>query len=671
MRYRRLILPALIIIAFAIRVWYLSINPLWPQFSNADDGDYYRRALRLAVTGAYVDDAWLIRPPFHVWVFAAFIRLGIILGGGPELGVRLIQGFHIVLGVVSVPLCYVLGTRLFNRRTGIVFAAFWALWFPFIELIATLFSEPIYLFLWLLHLWLLVRYDDHERFRDLILSGLVLGMAALTRSPALYALIFAVPWLVWRAWGKVYREKASGIWSTLMRATRRAVVPLAILASSVFVVVAPWTLRNWIEYRHFIPVDTLGPINLWLDLANGESRDSKIDTLRAMPQADRQDYASAQARAILREDPLLPLEPMWGTFRHIIKAQYVEDYFVKRSFFARPLREAAPIGLAGDVIWLIFSFGGIIGFLHPATDRPFKVLTVLWFGYSAVTVLIFHVEPRYLLTIWVVLGLYGAAVVSGYAPVKFVLRPRSIRAGLTGIAVMVLAMLFITYRNYPALLVRGVPRELAMYQSERAFRAGDYAKAEREARAALEADPGFVDANVSLALALKAQGRAAEGLEVLEEGASRRTDLVRGDLMRVLGEQDDARDQLSVSETRSGEDTQRWTLDNIRPEALSVLILGDGGLDLGYIDGFGLSETAGGRSMRWLLGDGQIVLPLNAPLKPGSVVALDLAGPFPLRGPLEIIVEGRWRFDIPVAPEWRTYYIFVPEDIAEPQQLDA
>ncbi len=93
------------------------------------------------------------------------------------------------------------------------------------------------------------------------------------------------------------------------------------------------------------------------------------------------------------------------------------------------------------------------------------------------------------------------------------------------------------------------------------------------------------------------------------------------------------------------------------------------GLDLGYIEGFGLSETAGGRSMRWLLGDGQIVLPLNAPLKPGSVVALDLAGPFPLRGPLEIVVEGRWRFDIPVAPEWRTYYIFVPEDIAEPQQL--
>src|SRR4028119_1934082 len=119
-------LIALLAIALALRVWYLTINPLWPQFSNADDGDYYRRALRLAVTGAYVDDAWLIRPPFHVWIFAALLRVGIILEGGPALGVRLIQGFHLLLGVLSVPLCYVLGSRLFNRRAGLIFAAFWA-----------------------------------------------------------------------------------------------------------------------------------------------------------------------------------------------------------------------------------------------------------------------------------------------------------------------------------------------------------------------------------------------------------------------------------------------------------------------------------------------------------------------------------------------------------------
>ncbi len=95
-------------------------------------------------------------------------------------------------------------------------------------------------------------------------------------------------------------------------------------------------------------------------------------------------------KAILREDPLLPLGPMWGTFRHIIKAQYVEDYFVKRSFFARPIREAAPIGLPGDVIWLDVQFR----WNHRVSYIPLPIvhsrcMSVLWFGYSVVTVLIF------------------------------------------------------------------------------------------------------------------------------------------------------------------------------------------------------------------------------------------------------------------------------------------
>jgi hypothetical protein len=66
------ILALLVVASIALRLWFISVNPLDPRYSNADDGDYYRRALRFAVTGAYVDDAWLIRPPLHVF----FLRSG-------------------------------------------------------------------------------------------------------------------------------------------------------------------------------------------------------------------------------------------------------------------------------------------------------------------------------------------------------------------------------------------------------------------------------------------------------------------------------------------------------------------------------------------------------------------------------------------------------------------
>ncbi|MDQ5854612.1 MAG: glycosyltransferase family 39 protein, partial [Chloroflexota bacterium] len=585
-RRKQLILLLLMVVALGLRIWYLRINPLWPQFSNADDGDYYRRALRLAVTGQYLDDAWLIRPPFHVWVFAALIRLAIEAGGSPTAGVRLIQALQAAMGAGMVPLCYALGRRLFDWRAGLIFAGFWAVWFPFVELPATLFSEPIYLFLWTLHLWLLLRFDAHDRLRDIAAAGLVLGMAALTRSPALYALVFAVPWLVWRDLRCKRAEAATterrAFMGQLLRSVRSAIRPFAVLAATTLIVVLPWTARNWVVYHKVILIDTLGPINLWLDLGEAHERDAKIQALEAVPQGERQALAMREARAILAADPLRPVRPMWGTFRHIWKAQYVEDYFVKRSFFARPLREAAPLGLLSDALWLVFTLAGVAGVLHPATDRPFKIVTALWLVYSIVTVLVFHVEPRYLLSIWLLLGLYGAAVLAAPIDRGRMLWQRPRRGALVAGSLLILVWLFVGYRDYPAIISRGLRRETYMWRGETAYRRGDYTAAEQAFRNALAADPGFVDAEVSLALALAAQGRPEEGIGVINRGGSRRSALVEGALRRVTGDLETARELLRPSEHRSGEDAQQWSLAMLRPDPRASLVLGDDALDLGY-----------------------------------------------------------------------------------------
>lgn len=655
MRRKQILIVLLMVVALALRVWYLRINPLSPLFSNADDGDYYRRALRLAVTGLYVDDAWLIRPPFHVFVFAAFLRLAIAAGRSPAFGVTLIQAFQAGLGVLCVPLCYKLAERLFDARAGLIFAAFWAIWFPFVELPATLFSEPIYLFLFALHLWLLLRYDDMGRARDMAAAGLVLGLAALTRSPALYALVFAVPWLGWRSW-----KRAGG---RVAPALRAALPPFALLVATTLVVVLPWTARNWIVYHHIIPVDTLGPINLWLDLGSPGERDAKIQALQAVPQADRQALATREARKILAADPLRPFRQMWPTFRHIWKAQYVEDYFVKRGFFTRPLREAAPLGLFGDLLWIVFTFTGIAAFLHPRTDRPFKIVTSLWLVYSIMTVLIFHVEPRYLLPIWFLLGLYASALLS--QPAQFVrdLR-RHVPRGLTiGVATIMLAVLFVQYRDYPAILRRGFAREAAMRAGDAAYARANYAAAEQAYRESLRVDPGFADAEVALGLALGAQGKAAQGIPLVPPQNSRRSALVAGALRRAIGDIDGARRYLQPAEGRSGEDTQAWSMEMLRPEARSSLVIGDDALDLGYLRGFGMSERVGDIPMRWLLGDGAVHLPLDQPIVAGDSIMLDIAAPLPIGGPVEITIAGRWRTSFMPRPVWRRYRFSLPQEL--------
>ncbi|MEN9935656.1 MAG: hypothetical protein RLZZ387_2235 [Chloroflexota bacterium] len=690
-------LALLVLACVALRVWLISFTPLDPRFSNADDGDYYQRALRLAVTGQYVDDAWLIRPPLHVFFFALWLRLALLLGV-PQLGVLFVQLAQTGLAALTVLVGHAAARRLFaSERAGLLFAAFLALWYPFVESASVLFTELIYLFLFLVHVWLLLRFDGTGRLRDLALSGLALGAAALTRSPALYAAAFVVLWLVVRGWAQgrgprtADHEPRSGRADHVRRWTevlRQSIV----FGACVLAVVGPWTLRNYLTYGHLIPVDTLGQINLWLDLDRVSDRVKNIETLRALPQSERHLYALARAREILAEDPWRPFRPMWDTFRHIWKAQYVEDYYVKQSFFTRPLRETAPLGLAGDVLWLAGTVAGLWGLGGRVREGWHNRLFFLaWVGYSLVTVLLFHVEPRYLLPLWTLFALYGAGVLATLArdrrPTTTDERlnaPRSGRSpsvpGLWSLVirpwyliqfslVLIFLWLLLSYRDYPAIIAMGAARERGMVAGERAYAGGDYQGAEAGFREALVAQPRFVDAQVSLALALAAQGRHEEAAAALDRNSSRRTELAYGAIARDTGDTETARALLTRFEAIAGEDVQRWALEWLRPPAVQGVRLGDG-LDLGYIWGFSAGERDASGPFRWLEGAGRVVLPLREPLEQGATVELRLTGGRPGVTPLQVRVGGGpWqRVDV-AGGEWRVYRVAVPAELAGQRRL--
>lgn len=646
-------LALLVLAGVMLRLWFISVSPLDPRYSNADDGDYYRRALRLAVTGAYVDDAWLIRPPLHVFFFALWLRLALILGA-PQLGLLFVQLAQTALAALMPLIGFDLARRLFSStRAGLLFAGFLALWHPLVEQTTVLFSEHLYLFLFLLHLWLLVRYDQGGRLRDLALAGAALGAAALTRSPALYASVFVVGWLVVRALTTARTGAASH-----QAAAKTAIAPAIVVIAACLAIVAPWTARNYLTYGHLIPVDTLGQINLWLDLDDVARRNENIETLRRMPQSERHIYALERARDILAADPLRPFRSMWHTFRHIWKAQYIEDYFVKQSFFTRPLRETAPLGLAGDLIWLAFTTAGLAGLAGRAREgMHFRLLFLAWIGYSLLTVLIFHVEPRYLLPLWVMIALYGA----GMAAVRWNGVRATPRLALQAAVVAAFFGLLLTYRDYPAIISSGVARERAMIAGLSAYRAGDYPAAEQAFRAALEAQPRFVDAQVHLALALAAQQRHDEALALIQRNSSRHAELVFGALLRDTGDTAQAAALLTHIETIAGEDIQRWGLAWLHPPPLDILPVGNG-LDMGYLAGFSPAEQGATGGFRWLEGQGVIVLPLAEPLRDDAVIVLSMTGgEAAATTPLTVRIGNGPAWTVHVARgQWRRYHLLAP-----------
>jgi hypothetical protein len=674
----------IVVAGVALRLWLISFTPLDPSFSTADDGDYYQRAFRFAATGQYIDDGWLIRPPLHVLFFALWLRLAILIGH-PQLGVLLVQLAQTALGGLTIALGYGVARRLFARpRAGLLFAAFLALWFPFVEQPSVFFSELLYQFLFLLHLWLLLRFDASDRRRDLALAGVALGASALTRSPALYSLAFVALWLLARPTTDDQRPTSTtnAAWSPLVRRLSFVVGRWSLVLICCLAVVLPWTARNYIVYGRLIPIDTLGQTNLWLDLDSVSQRNVHIAELRAMPQAERAPYALARAREILAADPLRPFRPMWSTFVHIWKAQYVEDFFIKQSFFTRPLRETAGLGLFGDLLWFAFTLAGLIGLAAPPREGLHNRLFMLaWLGYSFLTVLLFHVEPRYLLPIWTLLALYGAGTlarvrrptIDDRRKLDQALRPSSLVLRLSVIAQLAVSLVFIvlvvSYRDYPATIARGLARERAYVAAERAYRAGDYSAAEQSFRAALAAQPDFVDAQAGLALALAAQGRYDEAAAAVADGGSRRADLLSSVLALRSGHADAARSKLTRIEASAGESAQAWALEWLRPPPTSRLHLGDYA-DMGYISGFSRPETAPDGNFRWLGATGRIVLPLPAPLPGEASLALRVAAGRAGDTPLDIRIGDGPQMRVTISGgQWRVLRLPIPAALAGQQRV--
>ncbi|NTW97789.1 MAG: tetratricopeptide repeat protein, partial [Oscillochloris sp.] len=692
-----LAIGGLVLVGLALRLWFIAVNDIDPRFSAADDGDYYQRALRLAVSGEYTDNSWLIRPPGHIFLFAALLRVGIALGD-PTTGIALIRGAHVALSLLLVPLGYDLARRLFDRGAGLIFAAILAVWFPFVELPALILSEPLFLSMLGLHFWLLVRWRDAygqgERSGPwLVASGVALAVASLARSPALYASAFAVVFVGVEVWLRLDDERAQarGTWEpteeTLPYAVSqeqpdrfRGQVPrlrwlafggrwvlVAARYGLIFLIpfvltIAPWTVRNYVTYQRLILIDTLGPVNLWMAMSDavndGRGENEAKAILAAIPQEQRQDFVSADIARIIREEPWRLARNFWPHFTHIWKAQFSEDFFVKVSFFTRPLRDVWPLGGLGDLIWLIFTPLSLVALAARPREGGFRLLALGWVAYSCLTVMLIHVEPRYLLPIWYLMALYGAVALGGLLGWLGTLRDGLgatlddarffVRSawGVVGLILM-LAMIWqiLSYRDYPQVIAQGVRRESHREAGARAYAAQDYPTAIAEYEAMLAAQPDFVDGRTELARIYLDLGRYDDAWAMLADRPTHRADVIRGALARAQGEDAAARAFFEDAEQRAGENVQKLTLEWLNPPPSADLAIGDG-LDFGYLDGFSFGEDLppqpGGAavSYRWLQGNGVIALPLPAPLRQGSVLSLRMAGGVPGTTPLTLELGG-------------------------------
>jgi 4-amino-4-deoxy-L-arabinose transferase-like glycosyltransferase len=231
-----------------------------------------------------------VRPPVTPFCWA----LGFALFGERFDVLRVADA---VCGTLSILLLFLIGRRMFNARVGLLAAGVFAAWPASILLTSSLATEPLFVLLELLFVWLCLWAGDRPglNLKRFVPAGLCAGVASLTR-PNLLLLLPLLP--LWSA--VVFRRDVRALVQSLA-------VPVVAVA-----VIAPWTYRNYRVFHRFVPVSTLSGTNLLVgnnELVvkypdrTGYLLDDKIPGFqgraRGMNEAERDELALQMARTWL------------------------------------------------------------------------------------------------------------------------------------------------------------------------------------------------------------------------------------------------------------------------------------------------------------------------------------------------------------------------------------
>lgn len=189
-----------------------------------------------------------------------------------------------VLGALTVVVLMVAVERIVNRTTAIVAGVFLAVLPGPILWTEVLVSET--LFTLLVALMLLALTYASPDWRWALLFGVVIGTSAMVRGEALTWFLFPVV----------------ALWGTVSKVDLAKRVGLVVVAAAV--VMAPWTIRNAVEFGEFLPVGANAGRTLWSghhpDATGGQTYPTSEDYVRLG--VDGEDATEIEISDAFRDD---------------------------------------------------------------------------------------------------------------------------------------------------------------------------------------------------------------------------------------------------------------------------------------------------------------------------------------------------------------------------------
>jgi tetratricopeptide (TPR) repeat protein len=460
--------------------------------------------------GSFLGGGAYFRAPLYPY-FLAFLRL---ITDSSFFWVRFLQ---VLLSAGTAFILVKLAEKLFNRTTAVVAGLIYAFYGTLVYFDTTLLIPVLFIFLSVLGVYLLVAYRKSSFWLTWLATGLVLGLAAITRPNILAVIPFLILWAV-------LRDRA-----ILSRSVRLKTA--AIMVLGVILPIIPVTVKNVAKSGDFILISSQGGINFYL----GNNSDADGLTV-VMPELDRtrlpgwQEFipttnaiAERESRRGLSEGEI---SSFWTRKALNFISDHPGDFLVltfkkfvylisgfEHSNNADIYFDRSESSLLSILIWrgpIYFPFGLLLPFAFAGIWLYRKQTYVLWPVYIfliayALTVLAFFITARYRLPLVPFLILPAAA---GAVRAVSVIRQRKSLEAAVAIVLLVVSLLVIN-RTY---FDEGFSNQFQNYLNLGASfeKQGKLAEAEQQYRKALEYYPHSGSAYNDLGYVQMMQGKFDE-----------------------------------------------------------------------------------------------------------------------------------------------------------------
>lgn len=241
----------LLIAALAIRIIYLIHYRTLPEWSQLKMDHWYHHHWAQSIAGGnIVGDTTYFRAPLYVYCLGALYALF-----GDSLWVG--RMFGLAIGLVTILLVYLIGKRSFGRTAGIIAASLEAVYPINIYFEGELLLDPLFTLLVLAALYRFLIWHEKSTARNLLVTAVLLGLAAITRPTVL---IFGGVLIVW----------------LLIRRSdlRTRIVNALVVVGGLAVIILPIFIRNVAVAGDPVLIASQGGINLYIgnnDAADGAS----------------------------------------------------------------------------------------------------------------------------------------------------------------------------------------------------------------------------------------------------------------------------------------------------------------------------------------------------------------------------------------------------------------